>query len=166
VISRLNYLILEKIGAPMEINWRCVFFDALSVQELYAVILLRIEVFSIEQQCIYQDLDKKDYHCYHLMGFREDTLVAYARILPPGIAFSEASIGRVVTSREVRGKGAGRALLAKAIPTARELFGPGPLRIGAQLYLKKFYESFGFVTAGDIYLEDAIPHIGMILDNV
>ncbi len=147
----------------MELNWRCVFFKDLAVQELYAIIRLRIEVFSLEQQCIYQDLDNRDQHCYHLMGFRGEELIAYARILPPGVSFPEASIGRVVSAPAARGKGAGRALCSRAIQTARELFGPGPIRIGAQLYLKKFYESFGFVAAGKTYLEDNIPHLEMIL---
>ena len=144
-------------------NWSLKKFDELTVHELYAIFQLRIEVFAIEQNCVYQDVDNKDQQSYHFMGWENKKLVAYTRLVPPGIGFSEPSIGRVVTSPSVRRTGIGKELMKKSIEKAKELFGNAPIKIGAQLYLKKFYESFGFVQTGDIYLEDNIEHIKMIL---
>ncbi len=137
------------------------FFDDLSAHELYAIMRLRSEVFVLEQQCIYQDADNKDLSAYHLMIQDGDTLIAYARLLPPGISYEYMSIGRVISKQDYRRKGAGRLLMKEAIKACHELFGEGPIRIGAQLYLKKFYESFGFVQTGEVYLEDDIEHIEM-----
>lgn len=137
------------------------FFDDLSAHELYAIMRLRSEVFVLEQQCIYQDADNKDLSAYHLMIRDGDTLIAYARLLPPGISYEYMSIGRVISKQDYRRKGAGRLLMKEAIKACHELFGEGPIRIGAQLYLKKFYESFGFVQTGEVYLEDDIEHIEM-----
>lgn len=137
------------------------FFDDLTAHELYAIMRLRSEVFVLEQQCIYQDADNKDLSAYHLMIQDGDTLVAYARLLPPGISYEYMSIGRVISKQEYRRKGAGRLLMKEAIKACQELFGEGPIRIGAQLYLKEFYESFGFVQTGEVYLEDDIEHIEM-----
>lgn len=137
------------------------FFDDLSAHELYAVMRLRSEVFVLEQQCIYQDADNKDLSAYHLMIRDGDTLIAYARLLPPGISYEYMSIGRVISKQDYRRKGAGRLLMKEAIKACQELFGEGSIRIGAQLYLKKFYESFGFVQTGEVYLEDDIEHIEM-----
>jgi ElaA protein len=130
-------------------------FAELSPYELYAIMRLRNEVFVLEQQCIYQDADNKDPHCHHLMIYDKDFLVAYARILPPGLAYEKMSIGKT---------GAGKLLLEKSIEACRTLFGEGPIKIGAQLYLQKFYESFGFVQTSDVYDEDEIEHIEMVLD--
>ncbi|MCA6451428.1 MAG: GNAT family N-acetyltransferase [Chitinophagaceae bacterium] len=137
------------------------FFDDLTAHELYAIMRLRSEVFVLEQQCIYQDADNKDLSAYHLMIQDGDTLIAYARLLPPGISYEYMSIGRVISKQDYRRKGAGRLLMKEAIKACHELFGEGPIRIGAQLYLKKFYESFGFVQTGEVYLEDDIEHIEM-----
>lgn len=138
------------------------YFDELSPLELYRIMQLRNEVFVLEQQCIYQDADNKDLKSHHLMIWDGDQLVAYSRLLPPGLAYTEMSIGRVISSPEYRKKGAGRLLLKEAIEACHILFGEGPIRIGAQLYLKKFYESFGFEKDSDVYLEDNIEHILMI----
>jgi ElaA protein len=108
------------------------------------------------------DLDNKDKESYHLMGWDNNLLAAYTRILPAGISFNEASIGRVVTSPKARGKGAGRELMEESIENLYKLFGKVNIRIGAQLYLKKFYESLGFKPESDIYLEDGIEHIEMV----
>lgn len=137
------------------------FFDDLTAHELYAIMRLRSEVFVLEQQCLYQDADNKDLSAYHLMIRDGDTLIAYARLLPPGISYEYMSIGRVISKQDYRRKGAGRLLMKEAIKACHELFGVGPIRIGAQLYLKKFYESFGFVQTGEVYLEDDIEHIEM-----
>ncbi|HQV55223.1 MAG TPA: GNAT family N-acetyltransferase, partial [Chitinophagaceae bacterium] len=123
---------------------------------------LRNEVFVVEQNCVYQDADNKDLLSYHLMGWNQQKLVAYTRILAPGIAFEEASIGRVVTSPSVRRTGIGFELMNRSISKTTELFGNFPIRIGAQLYLQKFYTSLGFEKDSDTYLEDNIPHIEMV----
>ena len=147
----------------MEIQWSLKQFEALSVHELYAILQLRIEVFVVEQNCPFQDADDKDQGSYHLMGWLDNKLVAYTRLVPPGYIYEQASIGRVVTSPTVRRFGAGRKLMQESIERTKELFGEGPIKIGAQYYLKKFYESFGFKQTSDIYLEDGIEHIYMIL---
>lgn len=137
-------------------------FCDLSPDELYQIMRLRIEVFVIEQQCFYQDADNKDQHCHHLMLFKDNELVAYARIVPAGLSFEEASIGRVITSAQVRGTGAGKVLMETAMQTCRQIFGNVPIRIGAQTYAKAFYAALGFEASGDEFMEDGIPHIEMV----
>jgi len=147
----------------MKIYWELKFFDELSNKQLYDIMQLRAEVFVVEQNCPYQDADGKDVKSFHLMGRNEDgVLVVYSRILPAGISYKEASIGRVVSSPIVRGTGAGKELMTQSIKEIETLFGKCPIKIGAQLYLKKFYEAFGFVVCGDEYLEDGIPHVEML----
>ena len=138
-------------------------FRSLTTKELYQILQLRNEVFIVEQNCPFQDLDDKDFKCFHLMGFDTDSqkIMAYVRIIPAGVSYTEASIGRVVTSPQARGGGIGKVLMEKSIQLLEELYGGVPIRIGAQLYLKKFYESFGFQQVGEIYLEDGIEHILM-----
>ncbi|HEX2532737.1 MAG TPA: GNAT family N-acetyltransferase [Chitinophagaceae bacterium] len=146
-------------------TWYCLPFDALTPHQLYAILQLRNEVFVVEQNCVFQDADDKDQGCHHLMQWDGDRLVAYTRLVPPGHIYEEASIGRVVTSPAVRGRGAGRQLMEASIREAYALFGRRPIRIGAQLYLKRFYESFGFEQVSEPYLEDGIPHIYMLKKN-
>ncbi len=146
----------------MNILWILKHFDELSVQQLYSILQLRNQVFVVEQNCVFQDADDKDQACYHLMGFQNEVLVAYTRIMPPHIIYDEASIGRVVTSTIVRRNGAGKLLMQESIKELYELFGDVSIRIGAQLYLKQFYEDFGFVQTGGIYIEDGIEHIHMV----
>ncbi|HWB94200.1 MAG TPA: GNAT family N-acetyltransferase [Puia sp.] len=144
-------------------NWACKKFQELSVDELYAILRLRSEVFVVEQNCVFLDMDNKDPHCHHLMGWRDGLLAGYSRLIPSGISYVESSIGRIVTSPAARRLGVGRELLSKSIDTLYTLYGKQPVRIGAQCYLKTFYESFGFVQNGEIYLEDGIKHIEMLL---
>jgi ElaA protein len=143
--------------------WLCKKFDDLTSHELYAILQLRNEVFVVEQNCVFQDADNKDQYCYHLMGWQQNDLAAYSRILPPEISYSESSIGRIVTSPKARGNGIGRDLVKQSIEELYILFGKIPIKIGAQMYLQKFYQSFGFKQTSDIYLEDDIPHIEMLL---
>ena len=145
------------------IHWTLLAFDELTPRELYRILQLRNEVFVVEQQCLFQDADDKDPFAYHLMGWKEGNLVAYSRLLAPGISYTEMSIGRVVTAPGVRRTGIGRDLMARSIESGRHLFGPGPIRIGAQCYLIDFYSSLGFRTEGTPYLEDGIEHIEMVL---
>jgi ElaA protein len=146
-------------------DWICKKFAELSVDELYAVLKVRSEVFVVEQNCVFLDTDNKDQYCHHLMGWDKNELAAYARIVPAGISYEESSIGRIVTSRAARREGHGRSLLQHSIGMLYILHGNRVIRIGAQYYLKKFYESFGFQQAGDIYLEDGIEHIEMLLPS-
>ena len=143
-------------------NWILKPFDDLTPKELYKILQLRDEVFIVEQNCPYQDCDNKDIYAWHLMGMREDRLLAYSRLLAPGISYSESSIGRIVSSPSTRKTGMGKKLMQESIEQIRNLFHTDTIRIGAQLYLQKFYESFGFIRDGDIYLEDNIPHIQML----
>jgi ElaA protein len=146
------------------INWVLKKFDDLLPSELYAIMQLRNEVFVVEQNCVYQDADDKDLQSYHLCGWSNTILAAYSRILPIGLAYENySSIGRVVSSPKYRGTGIGRELVATSITHTYALFPASNIKIGAQLYLKKFYESFGFYQNGDEYLEDNIPHIPMLL---
>ena len=147
----------------MTLKWVYRSFDLLSPKELYDVLYLRSEVFVVEQQCIYLDPDRNDAQAFHLMGFLPDgTLAAYCRILPPGVTYSHASIGRVVTSPACRGMGFGKELMTRAIETTLQQFGVNVIKIGAQAYLRKFYTDLGFKEMGSEYLEDGIPHIPMI----
>lgn len=144
-------------------NWTIKAFEELTVQELYDVLHLRNEIFVVEQQCAYQDLDYSDQKALHLMGRNaEGRLVAYTRLFGPGIKYAEASIGRVITSQLARGTGTGRQLMEKSIAAVEEAYGKGPIKIGAQQYLHRFYTSLGFEQTSDTYMEDGIPHIEMV----
>lgn len=143
-------------------TWILKKFNDLTPKELYDILQLRNEVFIVEQNCPYQDLDNKDLPAWHLMGRKNDKLLAYSRLLAPGISYSESSIGRVVSSPSARKTGMGKQLMDESIIQIRNLFHTDTIRIGAQLYLKKFYESFGFFSDGETYLEDNIPHVQML----
>ncbi len=145
----------------MELEWEFKSFEDLSPHQLYALLQLRSAVFVVEQNCVFLDADDKDQDSFHLLGSNGQQLVAYTRIVPPGVIYNEASIGRVITALSVRRSGAGRELMRESIKKIDQLYGAGTIKIGAQLYLKKFYESFGFVKEGDGYLEDGIEHIYM-----
>jgi len=137
-------------------------FKALSTDELYQVLQLRSEVFVVEQNCVYQDIDGKDAKALHLLGFFEGKVQAYARLFKPGDYFEKASIGRVVIRSEFRDRKWGHLLMKAAIDGIAEHFGASEITISAQLYLKKFYEANGFSAMGESYLEDDIPHIEML----
>ncbi len=139
-------------------------FHKLSLQELYSLMQLRQEVFVVEQDCPYIDADGKDPEATHILGFAEGgRLIACSRLLPPGVSYpGYASIGRVASSPTVRGMGAGKALMQHSIEWCGQLFPRAPIKISAQCYLTRFYEGFGFEQEGQEYLEDGIPHIGMV----
>ncbi len=142
--------------------WHCKSFSELTTEELYKILQLRNEVFVVEQNCPYQDCDGKDLKAIHLSAWQGEKVVAYTRLLPIGVSYPDAaSIGRVVTSPAFRKQSLGKILMKKSIENACLFYGSVPITIGAQLYLKAFYESFGFVQAGEPYLEDGIPHITM-----
>ena len=143
-------------------KWTLVKFDDLSALELYKIMQLRNEVFVVEQNCVYQDADDKDQKGFHFMGWDGDALIAYTRILPPGLSYTEPSIGRVVTAPSARKNGIGRELMIRSIAAVKKLYGELPIKIGAQVYLQKFYTSLGFLQTSAIYMEDNIEHIEMV----
>jgi ElaA protein len=150
----------------MNIRWTFKPFDELTPNELYTILQLRNEVFVVEQNCVFQDADNKDQMSYHVMGWDDDQLAGYCRLIPAGIAHQEPSIGRVVVSPKKRSTGLGRELMIRSIGFVYLLWEKTPIKIGAQLYLKKFYESLGFQQCSEIYLEDEIEHIEMLLNSV
>ncbi|MBC5840560.1 GNAT family N-acetyltransferase [Flavobacterium sp. F-380] len=145
----------------MSIQWKIKAFNALTVDELYDLLRLRSEIFVVEQNCVYLDLDGKDKVALHLIGEYEGKTVAHARLFKPGISFDNASIGRVVVDKNYRSKKWGHDLMREAIAGIKNNYNETAITIGAQLYLKKFYESHGFIQISEMYLEDDIPHIDM-----
>jgi ElaA protein len=166
LVHQQAFLLLSEIPLAM-VHFSCLPFDALSPHTLYEILALRQEVFVVEQNCPYQDCDGNDQASYHLMGRNEQgKLICYTRLIPKGISYPDyVSIGRVVSSPSARGTGAGIILMEESIRKCRELFGHEPIKIGAQSYLLKFYERFGFRSTGEEYLEDGIPHTKMILEG-
>jgi len=137
-------------------------FDELGTAALYRILQLRQAVFVVEQNCVYQDLDGIDPVSWHLGCWEGEELLAYTRLVPPGVSYAEPSIGRVLTAARVRRSGLGRELMQRSLDEAARLFGRVALQIGAQKYLRRFYESLGFEVVGPEYLEDGIPHLHMV----
>ena len=145
------------------LRWVTKTFAELTVNELYDLLKLRSEVFVVEQKCIFLDIDNNDQKAFHTIGFIGEEVVATTRLFDKNIMYDGyQSIGRVVGSPRHRGLGIGKALMQYSIQECERLFGKGPIKIGAQLYLKKFYGEQGFEQSGDVYLEDEIDHIPMI----
>ena len=149
----------------MSIQWKIKPFKALSVSEMYSLLQLRSQVFVVEQNCVYQDIDGKDYKALHLIGEYDGKIVAYCRLFKSGDYFQEASIGRVVIDANYRDKKWGHEMMKQAIAGIETHFKETKIIISAQLYLQKFYESHGFVQTSEMYLEDDIPHIEMKRSN-
>lgn len=137
-------------------------FSDLSLNELYDILQLRSEIFVVEQNCVYNDLDGFDTEAVHLFHKTEEKIVAYARILKPGTRFADFSIGRVVVKKEKRGTGLGKALMNAATECCTKEWKAEKIKISAQQYLQRFYEELGFVVITEMYLEDGIPHVGMV----
>ena len=147
-------------------NWFTKRLENIDVQTFYDIIALRINVFIIEQKCLYEELDYKDFKAMHLYAKDEtQQIVAYLRILDPGVSYPEVSIGRVLVSPDKRALKMGRTLMEKGIQYVKEAYDQAPIRISAQAYLLNFYQSLGFKVVSEIYLEDDIPHIEMLLDK-
>jgi ElaA protein len=144
-----------------KLNWKIKRFNELSTQELYSILQLRSEVFVVEQNCVYQDIDGKDQKALHLFAEINKITVAYARLFKPNDYFENASIGRVIVKLSHRHLKLGHELMREAIAGIFTHFGETQITISAQLYLQKFYESHGFVTTSNVYLEDDIEHIEM-----
>ncbi|QOG01136.1 GNAT family N-acetyltransferase [Flavobacterium sp. MDT1-60] len=137
-------------------------FNELTNSELYQILQLRSEVFVVEQNCVFQDIDNKDQESYHHLYLVDGILAGYTRLLPAGLSYNEISIGRVVTAPAFRGIGLGKELMQKSIEACEKLFEETTIRIGAQRHLSKFYNSIGFVESGEPYDEDGILHIEMV----
>lgn len=137
-------------------------FDALTTKELYDLLRLRSEVFVVEQDCVYEDIDGKDQKALHVVGTKEGSIIAYARVFKSGDYADEASIGRVVVKRDQRKFGYGKDIMRDAIYAVNEHFNETVIHVSAQMYLERFYHELGFNQVGDGYLEDGIPHIGMV----
>lgn len=149
-------------SADKDCTWHCVPFEALSLQQLYALLRLRQEVFAVEQASIYLDADGRDQGALHLFATRGDDVVACCRILAPGVKYAEPAIGRVCTAGSARGRGLGKTLMQRAITCCDSHYPHQGIRLSAQLYLKAFYEALGFAQTSDVYGEDGIPHIEML----
>jgi ElaA protein len=138
-------------------------FNQLNIYELYYLLQLRSEVFVVEQDCVYQDIDDKDQTALHVLGFKGSKIVAYTRIFKPGDYFKEASIGRVVVAKNERQHKYGYDIMKASIQVINDMFNENTIRISAQCYLQSFYNNLGFKAVGEEYLEDGIPHVAMII---
>lgn len=146
----------------MTYQWQTSDFGGLNTLELYAALRLRQQVFVLEQNCAYLDLDNLDQDAVHMMCWREGDLLAYQRCLAPGANFSESALGRIVVSAPARGRDLGRELVRRGIRHNLERWPNNDIRINAQAYLQAFYAELGFVADGDVFDEDDIPHIQMV----
>ncbi len=138
------------------------YFNELTTTELYNLLQLRSAVFVVEQKCVYQDIDGKDKDALHVIGVKNNTIVAYTRIFKPGDYFNETSIGRVVVAQNERQHKYGYKIMTASIEAAKDIFNETKIKLSAQIYLKQFYNNLGFIEKGEEYLEDGIPHIEMI----
>ena len=155
------------LPAPSDLTWLDCSFDELSARHVHSLLMLRQQIFIIEQTCIFPDIDGLDPLCRHIIAYDGDDVLAAARIMAPGIDSDHAeqgdrpAIGRVVNSERLRGQGIGREVMRRSIEACARDFPGKPIYLNAQLYLQAFYESLGFVQFGDEYEEDGIPHISM-----
>ncbi len=146
----------------LEIDWQTKTFNELTTDELFSILKLRQAIFVVEQECAYPDIDDTDKVALHFSGYIDEQLAAYVRLIKPGITYDYASIGRVVVAPQYRGSGLGRTLMLAAIEKLEECYPGESQKIGAQQHLEPFYNSLGFKTISDMYLEDGIPHIDML----
>jgi ElaA protein len=161
---RLFYNSEEKIHKRCKkMSWKLKHFNELTTTELYAILKERTAVFVVEQECPYMEVDGKDLHSYHLYKEENGEVAAYARILPKGVSYDEASIGRVMVKKEYRGRGLAGELMTRSLDFIHGELKEAEVKIQAQEYLREFYESFGFRAITETYLDDGIPHIDMVL---
>ncbi len=146
-------------------NWKKKAFNELSTNELYAILKARVDVFVIEQTCPYPEIDNFDQRAVHLFLEEGNEVVAYSRLFPSGVKYEDASLGRVLVAKSHRGNGLAKDLLKEALIVLREEWGEQSIKIQAQEYLIHFYGSFGFQPISEVYLEDGIPHVDMVLRN-
>ena len=151
----------------LSLVWEVRQFNEFSICQLYEMLQLRVDVFVVEQQCAYPELDSydQDENTKHLMGRDADSqLLAYARLLPPNLNSSKVGIGRIVVKKNARGLGIGHQLMHRALEESQKEWASYGIRIAAQDYLQKFYEYYGFVRQSDVFLDHGIPHIEMLKD--
>jgi ElaA protein len=142
-------------------------FSELSTEEIYNILKLRSEVFVVEQNCVYQDIDEKDQKAIHLFIEKNSEIIAYTRIFKKGDYYEEnPSIGRVVVSKKERGKNLGKEIMKKSIYFVKENMDEKKIELSAQKYLDKFYKELQFYSEGEDYLEDGIPHQRMFYDLI
>ena len=148
-------------------KWQTIKFHQLTTDQLYEILKLRVDIFVVEQTCPYPELDEKDRHgeAIHLLGSEEDDLIAYARLLAPGVSYADASIGRFAVKELQRHQGLGSQLLDECLQEIKRQWTGSAIRISAQAHLQEFYEEFNFKKVSDIYLEDDIPHIEMLKND-
>lgn len=147
------------------ITWQALNFDQLTLTQLYQILKLRQDIFIVEQTCPYPDIDDHDLHCQHLFATENDQVIAYTRLLPKGLAHPDyTAIGRVVISEQARGRKLGYELMQRSIDEVRRNNPDVSIKIGAQQHLENFYSKLGFSTISEMYLEDDIPHIDMLLN--
>jgi len=161
-------IVYKKLQAHVSMKFHFKKFEELTLDEFHEILQLRINVFVVEQNCPYEELDNKDKKAFHLFAFAEDIpdkIVAYTRIFKPGDYYKEAAFGRVVVHQDYRKQQLGYKLIEKTIEAIETNLGSSTIKIGAQTYLRKFYESFGFSKVGTEYIEDGIPHIYMIRNS-
>lgn len=144
-------------------EWHLKTFSQLTADELYKILQVRVEVFVVEQACAYRELDDHDQTAFHLFAVEGEKMAGYARILPPGSTYNELSIGRVLVRKEFRGKGLATELMNRALNFVQENIKANCVKIQAQEYLLSFYRSFGFESVSEVYLDEGIPHVDMIL---
>ena len=137
-------------------------YSDLTKDELYDLLQLRSEIFVVEQDCVYQDIDRKDQKSLHVLGYKNDNLIAYTRLFKPGDYFENASIGRVVVKASERNFQYGYTIMKASIEAIKEHYNETTIKISAQTYLKRFYNNLDFFEVGEEYLEDGIPHVGML----
>lgn len=157
----INYSAKTKFGVSVGMDWELKKFDELTNEELHDIFKLRVDIFVVEQACPYPEIDGKDPESLHLMGKVDGKMVAYSRLLPPGVSFDEASVGRVVVAESYRGTGLGYQLMEEAVARSLEIY-HSAIKIGAQAHLEKYYGAVGFLKVSEVYLEDDIPHIDML----
>ncbi|KRP63299.1 GNAT family N-acetyltransferase [Pseudomonas trivialis] len=147
----------------MTVDWLCKHHTDLSKDQLYAILRLRCDVFVVEQQCVYQDIDGQDLDgdTHHLMAWKDDELVAYLRLLDPQLQGGDAVIGRVIVAPSARGTGLGHQMMEEALRQIGHIWPDTPIYLSAQAHLQGYYGRYGFVAEGEQYLEDGIPHRGM-----
>lgn len=150
----------------MDFQWNLKKFDELNNKELYRILKLRMEVFVLEQECLYPELDDKDFACLHLWAEQNDDIIAYTRLVPPGLSYPQASIGRVIVAEQARGTGLSQQLMIHSIESLYKEFGEGEIQIGAQFHLKSFYEKLGFKQISEPYPDYGILHIDMIKPTI
>ena len=140
-------------------------FNQLTNTELYSILQERTNVFVVEQNCPYPEVDGKDAQSYHLYKAENGEIIAYLRILPPGVSYAELSIGRVLVKKEYRGRKLAHELMERALQFIEAELNEITVKIQAQDYLRNFYSSFGFEAISEVYLDDGIPHVDMLLQK-